>query len=258
MNAIFVVPVFNEAENIEKVLQDLASLQSAASSSGAQVQFLFVDDGSTDGTAEMLERAGRTDLKVVRHEHNQGPGAAFRTAFDALLAGGLGADDLVITLEGDATSDPAVFPRMLQRTQENDDLILASPYLYGGGFTQVVFHRLLISHIANFLFKMILGVRGISTFSCFFRIYRGRTLTHLKQAYSDGIVHSTGFECAAEILIKSVRQNLTISEVPFCVDWARRRGASKMRILKTSWGYLKLFWRYRVGPAFNPWLSRAR
>jgi dolichol-phosphate mannosyltransferase len=158
----------------------------------------------------------------------------------------LGHDDLVITLEGDATSDPAVLVRMINRASEGDDIILASPYLYGGGFSAVETYRIALSHIANFLFKLILNIHGLATFSCFFRIYRGSALLQLHALYPDSIVTSQGFDCAAEIIVKAVRNRLAISEVPFMVDWSRRKGRSKMKIMKTTMAYFKLFYKFTL------------
>jgi len=234
----------NEEPNIPRVLEDLIRYESMVSLVSSKVKFLFIDDGSTDQTKVLLENSGKKNLEVISHATNRGPGAAFQTAFSHLLNSGLAPHDLVITLEGDATSDPKVFPRMLKRLEEGDDIVLASPYLYGGGFSEVAGFRLFLSHMANFLFKLILNIHGLATFSCFFRIYRGNALLQLDAAYPEGIVTSPGFDCAAEIVMKAVRQKITISEVPFLVDWSRRKGKSKMRILKAISGYLKLFVRY--------------
>lgn len=242
----FVIPVFNESLNISRVLHDLDRLEEIVAPSSSQTQFLFIDDGSTDDTVAQLNQINRSNLKIISHPTNQGPGAAFQTAFSYLLSNQLDPQDFVITLEGDATSDPAFLTRMLNRTSEGDDIILASPYLYGGGFSGVERHRVFISHVANFLFKLILNVHGIATFSNFFRIYRGNALLQLNALYPNAIVTCHGFDCAAEIVLKAVRNNLTISEVPFKVDWSRRKGQSKMKIIKTTLAYFKLFFKYTI------------
>lgn len=240
----FVFPVFNETLNIPRVLEDLDRLEQIVAPDASQVQFLFIDDGSTDDTVAQLNKVQRHNLKVISHEHNKGPGAAFQTAFSYLLKNNLSPDDLVITLEGDATSDPATLERMLKRAGEGDDIILASPYLYGGSFSEVSPFRIMLSHTANFLFKLILNIRGIATFSCFFRIYRGSALIKLNSRYPNAIVTCKGFDCAAEIIVKAVKEKLTISEIPFNVDWGRRKGKSKMKIVKTSMAYFRLFFKY--------------
>lgn len=245
-NIYFVFPVYNESLNIPGVIADLDRLEQIVEPISTKTQFLFIDDGSTDDTVAKLNQEKRANLKVISHHYNQGPGAAFQTAFSYLIENKLAADDLVITLEGDATSDPAVLTRMLTRTAEGDDIILASPYLYGGGFSAVQMHRLFLSHMANFLFKLILNIRGIATVSCFFRIYRGSALIKLHQRYANAIVTSKGFDCAAEIVLKAVRNNLSISEVPLKVDWSRRKGRSKMKIVKTTLAYLKLFCKFTL------------
>lgn len=241
-------PVFNESLNIPRVTQDLERLEEVVSPISSRTHFLFIDDGSTDDTVAQLNTINRSNLKVISHEQNQGPGAAFQTAFSYLLANQLRPNDLVITLEGDATSDPSVLVRMLKRLAEGDDMILASPYLYGGGFSGVQTYRVFLSHVANFLFKLILNVHGLATFSCFFRIYRGSALILLNHRYPNSIVTCKGFDCAAEIIVKAVRGKLAISEVPFRVDWSRRKGRSKMKIIKTSMAYFRLFFRFMTIP----------
>lgn len=242
----FVFPVYNESLNIPRVIQDLDQLEEIVAPVSASTHFLFIDDGSTDDTVVQLNKVGRQNLSVISHGQNKGPGAAFQTAFSHLLENNLNPEDLIITLEGDATSDPAVLERMLNRSSEGDDIILASPYLYGGGFSAVNKSRILLSHFANFLFKLILNIHGLATFSCFFRIYRGSALLQLNAAYPNAIVTCNGFDCAAEIIVKAVRNHLAISEVPFKVDWSRRKGRSKMKIVKTSIAYFKLFFKYKL------------
>lgn len=240
----FVFPVYNESLNIPRVIQDLERLEEIVKHVSTETCFLFIDDGSTDDTVAQLNSVAKKNLKIISHPNNQGPGAAFQTAFAYLIKNQLAPEDLVITLEGDATSDPSVLVRMLKRVEENDDIILASPYLYGGGFSGVETYRIFLSHVANFLFKLILNVHGLATFSCFFRVYRGSALLQLNKYYPNAIVSCKGFDCAAEIIVKAVRNRLAISEIPFKVDWARRKGKSKMKIFKTSLAYFKLFFKY--------------
>ncbi len=242
----FIFPVFNEEENILTVLKDLESLSSKSLKLSSEIIFLFVNDGSTDKTRDLLNTSQEKRIKVINHKINLGPGAAFSTAFEYLLELGLSPEDYIFTLEGDATSDPIALDRLVQRTTEGDDLILASPYLYGGNFESVNTYRLLISHMATAMVKIFLGLRGLNTLSCFFRLYRGSALLALNMKYPEGIVTSKGFECAVEILFKSVQCKLRISEVPFKVDWKRRKGRSKMKIVKTTISYLLLIWQYNI------------
>jgi glycosyltransferase involved in cell wall biosynthesis len=242
-SAYVVVPVFNERENIQRVLEDVTTFSRTLDGICDRTTTLVVDDGSTDGTSELLGALEGDGRVVLRHPHNSGPGAAFRTAFQYLLDHGLADDDVVVTIEGDATSHPDVMRLMLGRLTEGNDLVLASPYLHGGGFSKVTRDRLFISHVANGLVRLFLGIRGLATFSCFYRAYRGRVIWTLYAKYGDRMIESNGFECAVELLAKAVRCDMAITEVPFRVDWARRKGRSKMRLWPTTLGYLGLFWR---------------
>ena len=151
------------------------------------------------------------------------------------------ADDLILTLEGDGTSDLAILPRMLRRArEEGDQLVLASCYLYGGGIRGTQMHRVGLSHIANGLMKKALGLSGLSTLSSFYRLYTLQALRRMHERWGEGFIRSRGFECQVEILYRAAQLRLPISEVPMVLDNSRRVGGSKMRILRTSLAYLRL------------------
>jgi dolichol-phosphate mannosyltransferase len=235
-----VVPVLNEEPNIAGLVLRLR----AALEPFAPYRVLFVDDGSTDGTLGVLKGAG-AGIETVSHPRNLGPGAAFRTGFTQVL-GTMQPADLVVTLEGDGTSDLAILPRMMSRIRhEDDDIVLASCYLFGGGIKGTAVHRVGLSHLANALMKQTLGLSGLATLSSFFRIYQGRALLRLRETFGETLFESNGFESQIEILHLAAKLRLRISEVPMVLDGSRRLGKSKMKILKTSLAYLRLVTRYR-------------
>lgn len=245
-----VVPVFNEAPNIGTLCDALRDLQ--AELAAARVRFVLVDDGSTDDTVAVARAAAAgLDLEVLVHETNRGPGAAFATAF-TYLAGRLQPDDWVITMEGDNTSRHELVKQMIVRAGEGFDAVFASPYLYGGGFTQTSFLRKLLSAGANLMVKELLDIHGILTVSSFFRLYRGATLLRLQRAFGPGIVERAGFESMVEMVMKMTLMGVTISEVAMLLDSSRRKGKSKMKLLRTIAGYLAL-WSHKVG-----WANQAR
>lgn len=234
------IPLYNEGENIGTLYGSLKALRKRVSEEFA-VQVFFIDDGSTDGTADrLMQLAEDTWVNVVSLPENQGPGAAFAQGFRTIGAR-LSPYDWVVTMEGDATSDTATLEHMLQRRHEGYHLVLASPYLYGGGFSRVTPDRLLLSHFANAMVKVLLGIRGIATFSSFFRLYSSESIQRLQIAFGKGIIETNGFECMVELLAKAAHLKLRISEVETYVDWSKRRGKSKMRRLRTSLAYLRLF-----------------
>lgn len=235
-----VVPVLNEEPNVSGLVSRLKE----ALAPFAPYRVVFVDDGSTDGTVRVLSAAG-PEVETVSHPRNLGPGAAFRTGFQHVLKT-LQEGDLVLTLEGDGTSDLAILPRMLSRIRnEDDDIVLASCYLFGGGIKGTSLHRVGLSHVANGLVKQTLGLSGLATLSSFFRLYQGRALIRLRESFGGRLFESDGFESQIEILHLAAKLGLRISEVPMVLDGARRIGKSKMKVLKTSLAYLRLIARYR-------------
>jgi dolichol-phosphate mannosyltransferase len=244
-----VVPVFNEEPNIPTLFQAFAQLREELGER-LSIQFVLVDDASRDATVAVARReAGALDLVVLQHEENRGPGAAFATGF-TFLAGRLEERDWVITMEGDNTSRHQLIKQMFTRAGEGFDVVLASPYMYGGGFTQTSFLRKLLSSGANLVVKDLLDIQGILTVSSFFRLYRGRTLLTLQRAFGAGIVERRGFESMVEMVMKMAMLRLTISEVAMRLDSSLRKGKSKMKILRTIVGYLAL-WRCKQG-----WIRR--
>jgi len=245
------VPVFNEAPNMETLCGAFRQLE-AELGGRYRLAFLLVDDGSSDDTVAAARRAAAgLDLEVLSHEVNRGPGAAFATGF-AHLANRLEPQDWVITMEGDNTSRHELVKQMFTRSTEGFDAVFASPYMYGGGFTQTSFLRKLLSSGANLIVKDLLDIQGILTVSSFFRLYRGSTLMRLQRAFGPGIVERTGFESMVEMVMKMAMLQVTISEVAMLLDSSRRKGKSKMKLLRTIMGYLAL-WRYKAG-----WLRQAR
>jgi len=235
-----VIPVLNEEPNIAGLVDRLKGALQAF----APYRVLFVDDGSTDRTVQVLKDLG-PEIETASHPKNLGPGAAFRTGFTEVLKT-LRPADLVVTLEGDGTSDLAILPRMLGRIRhEDDDIVLASCYLFGGGIKGTSLHRVGLSHIANGLVKQTLGLKGLATLSSFFRIYQGRALFRLRESFGEALFESNGFESQIEILHLAAKLGLRISEVPMVLDGSRRLGRSKMKLLRTSLAYLRLVARYR-------------
>lgn len=235
-----VVPAFNEEGNIRALLD---SIRDRLLPLALPYRIVVVDDGSTDRTGDLCREAAAEGLRVevVSHPRNLGPGAAFRNGFLHVLRD---ADplDVVLTLEGDQTSDPGILPRLLHRVwEEGDHIALASCYLYGGGIVGTSAHRVGLSHLGNGLMKKTLGLSGLSTLSSFYRVYQASALQALRARWGDdGFIRSQGFECMVEILYRAARLGLRISEVPMVLDGTRRVGKSKMKVLKTSVAYLRL------------------
>jgi len=235
-----VIPVLNESPNMGRLMEALRELEKDFSGTYS-FEIILVDDGSTDDTVDKArERASSLNLMVLTHPCNIGPGRAFATAYE-YLATRLEDDDWVVTMEGDNTSRHELLHQMFTRSREGYDVVLASPYCYGGGIRHTSGLRVFLSHIANAFLKECIGLHGLLTMSSFFRLHRGSALRRLQACYGPRIIERAGFEGVVEMLIKMVLLQITVSEVPMVLDTSRRMGKSKMKLLRTIRNYLTLF-----------------
>ncbi len=237
-----VVPVLNESPNISRLMTGLAESAHQLREQ-FELRVVLVDDGSDDDTVSMAEACKKDlNLTVLRHQTNRGPGASFATAFE-FLCPIVTREDWVVTMEGDNTSRHELLKQMLTRASEGYDIVLASPYAYGGGILQTTTLRVFLSHGANVFLARGLGIYGIHTMSSFYRLYRGTAFRGLQREYGPKVITLAGFESMIELLLKMIYLKLTISEVPMVLDASLRVGKSKMKILKTIRGYITVWFR---------------
>lgn len=230
----FIVPAFNEEANLPRLIADLASRPELWRGG----RLIVVDDGSEDATADVAESyVGPLTVEVLRQIPNQGPGRAFDRAFRHALATGA-VDDLIVTLEGDTTSDLSALTKMLALAREGNDVVLASHHA-GGQLENVSAHRLLLSKLASSVIRRAAGMRA-RTVSSFFRVYRAQSLQAAYDRYGDAFIRESGFACKAEILIKLDRMGAQVAEVPVSLDWSKREGKSTLRVIPTVTGYARL------------------
>jgi len=111
-----VIPVFNEADNVAPLHEELSLVLAEL---GRPYEIVFVDDGSTDRTPERVAAvaSGDTHVRLVRLRRNFGQTAAFSAGFDHARG------DVVVTTDGDLQNDPADIPRLLARLEEGFDMV---------------------------------------------------------------------------------------------------------------------------------------
>lgn len=111
-----VIPVLNEREAVEPLL---AEIEAACSADGLEWEVVWVDDGSTDGTTEVLERLAHEHrrVRVVRLRRNFGKSAALRAGFDETRGA------VVVTMDGDGQDDPAEIPALVAKLEEGYDVV---------------------------------------------------------------------------------------------------------------------------------------
>jgi dolichol-phosphate mannosyltransferase len=246
----FVIPAYNEAENIPNLMADLGP---RARELGARI--IFVDDGSTDGTAEVIEahRDG-LHLAVVRHQVNRGLGTAINSGLRAAL-GESQDGDAIVTLEADNTSDLDDLPAMLGKFNQGADVVLASVYAPGGRIVGVAPWRLAASRAVSNSFRYVGGLKEIHTLSSLYRVYRAGTLRRAAETYGWLLVREPGFAANVELVLKLYNAGATVAEVPTVNDWSRRLGVSKMNLKPTVMAYGRLMAAHVVGRIQPPPLS---
>lgn len=236
---LFVIPAFNEEENLPTLFADLAR---ASDLLGYGSRIFIVDDGSVDATPALVRTyGGPLPIELVRLEVNQGPGAAFRSGFRSALECA-GPDALIVTLEADATSDLDALPTMLAEIDRGADVVLADWRMIG-----VSAHRRLLSAAAGWVVRKGLGLNA-TTVSSFFRVYRASVLQDASSRYGERLIRERGFACKAELLGKLASMDACIVEVPVSLDWTRRNGESKMPVLKTMLAYWRMLFRAHGAP----------
>jgi dolichol-phosphate mannosyltransferase len=235
----FVIPVYNEEMNISELADSLLKVLP-----DEKKFFVFVDDCSTDRTLEMINGSFPKDsVHVITKPENKGPGDSFNLGFEYLLGLDISNADLIVTIEADNTSDIKILERMILNSRAGFDLVLASPYAQGGGFEETTLFRRILSFAANTVLRFCFDVK-VLTLSSFYRVYKPEILKVIKAKYGT-VIEEPGFICMVEILIKAIRCKAQIIEIPMVLYSEKRKGKSKMKIIKTGFSYLKFLLKKR-------------
>jgi dolichol-phosphate mannosyltransferase len=231
---IIVIPAYNEEQNIGTLLENILHLGYKS----GEYSVLVVNDGSQDNTVGIVESyKDKMPVSIVSHQINQGVGAVFRTGFSTALEMAK-PDDVIVTMEADNTSDLAILPKMVAGVKRGNDLMLASCYARGGKVEGTNFWRRLLSWGANFILVLFFPIRGVKTYSSFYRAYNAESLRRAFQVYDGNLIEQPGFVCMVELLIKMHRLGVRISEIPMILRINMRKDSSKMRVIKTIQGYI--------------------
>ncbi|BAY32605.1 dolichol-phosphate mannosyltransferase [Nostoc carneum NIES-2107] len=162
-----VVPVRDEVESLPLLLEAIAS---AVSDNQLTYEIICVDDGSTDGSAELLKQLAQTrnDLKAVILRRNYGQTAAMAAGFNYALG------QVIVTLDADLQNDPADIPILLAKLDEGYDLVSGWRHKR----QDAALSRLLPSKIANWLIGSITGVK-LHDYGCSLKAYRAEVLADM-------------------------------------------------------------------------------
>lgn len=209
---------------------------------------LVVDDGSTDDSPTILTDLARSvsELQVVRHDVNQGLGAAIRDGLHT-AAEGAAEDDIIVTMDADETHAPALILRMVASLREGYDVVIASRYQPGSRVVGLPVWREVLSIGASTIFRAVFPIRGVRDYTCGYRGYRASVLKGAIAQYGASFVDQEGFACMVDILLKLRGSGAVFGEVPMVLRYDRKHGASKMHVGKTIASTLKLLVRRRLG-----------
>jgi len=163
MDVSVVIPIFNERENLPPLYQALRDALG-----GRKVELVFVDDGSTDGSRQELERLARTDparVRVVELRRNFGQTAAIAAGIDHAQG------EVIVLIDADLQNDPADIPMMLDKIGEGFDVVSGWRVRRKDAFLT----RTLPSRMANGLISWVTGV-PLHDYGCTLKAYRREVL----------------------------------------------------------------------------------
>ncbi len=206
-----VIPLYNEEENVEQLY---TQLKAALEGVGREYEIIIVDDGSTDGSFDVLRRLHEDDerLKVIRFRRNFGQTAAFAAGFDRSQG------QVVITLDADLQNDPADIPLLLEKIEEGYDVVSG----WRLHRQDPLLTRRLPSMIANWLISQVTGVQ-LHDYGCSLKAYRREVVKNV-QLY--GELHR---------FIPAIANwmGVSVAEVPVR-HYSRRFGKSKYGLSRTA------------------------
>lgn len=241
---LVVLPAYNEEQNIGSLLH---RLDEAMADAYLRYDVIVVDDGSHDGTFEVLRDCAATvPLTVARHERNQGLGVTIRDGL-VLAAAQARDNDIIVTMDADGTHTPGLIGRMVQMVHEGHDVVIGSRYQPGSRTHGVPFERRVLSAGAGMLFRVLFPIPGVRDYTCGYRAYRASILKLAIKTYGDAFLNLSGFQAMVDILLKLRRLPAIFGEAPMILRYDLKGGASKMRLARTTFDTLKLIARRRLG-----------
>ena len=194
MKLTVLMPVYNEISTIEEILKRVQA-------TGLADEILLVDDGSTDGTRDVLRALdGQGNLRVIFHEQNQGKGAAVRTGIQAATG------DVILIQDADLEYDPRDYPALLQPLKEElADVVYGSRFLGAPRRPTMFWHMVankLLTLLTNILYDTIL-----TDMETGYKVFR-------REVVQDMPLHAKRFDFEPEFTAKILKRKIRIFEVP--------------------------------------------
>jgi len=226
MKVTVVLPTYNEAGNVERLVGELLDLDLG-------LQVVIVDDASPDGTGAIADRlaAESAAVQVIHRVGKRGLGTAYLAGFRRALADGA---EAVLTMDCDFSHDPQVIPELITALAAAD-LMIGSRYVQGGSTRNWPFSRRFLSRAANRFVRALFALPARDCTSGF-RLYRRKIL----EAIPWERIRSSGYAFLVETLYwASTQPGARVREVPICF-MEREQGKSKLGAKEAWRGALNL------------------
>jgi len=210
MKLVVVIPAYNEEKTIEQVVQNIPDQMPGVD----QIQVAVIDDGSSDRTRELAEKAG---AYVVRHPENRGVGAAFSTGIKTALKL---AAEIIVNIDADGQFDPRDIPRLIAPILNGEaEFVTATRFSEKRLIPQMPLSKKYGNFMVRGIINYLTGMK-FTDVSCGFRAYTRETALKLNLFGS--------FTYTQETFLNLVQKGIRIKEVPLKVRGEREFGKSRV------------------------------
>ncbi|HLQ21393.1 MAG TPA: polyprenol monophosphomannose synthase [Nitrososphaerales archaeon] len=219
--AVVVVPTYNERENVRPLIERISAVR--RSEREVEIEVLFVDDSSPDGTGEEVNRAmGQYEfVHLLTRPKKEGIGRAFLDGFRFALE--RFSPTVVVQMDGDLQHPPEIIPELIHSVLEGADVAIASRKVKGGKTSGWSRRRILLSWGANWLARIVLGLDQKDV-SSGFKAYSREMVEELTSRK----LSSSSFSYQEETLLVAKRSGKKVVEIPFTFS-ARKAGKTKFK-----------------------------